>query len=166
MTMTHFTIRWMVQGDEFDEEDTPPLQILPLGASLGAEVFTLLFRKERNLLEVDFFNEGVECWFVSRAEQGPTQNLANGLYRASCSCVQASQVSLELFFKLLLQWHPNQALVRSCLIVGTRPWHPHSRSPSPSYGATLSRIRLAAELILILREFQGRWVADRMPGNI
>ena len=143
MTMTHFTIRWMVQGDEFDEEDTPPLQILPLGASLGAEVFTLLFRKERNLLEVDFFNEGVECWFVSRAEQGPTQNLANGLYRASCSCVQASQVSLELFFKLLLQWHPNQALVRSCLIVGIRPWHPHSRSPSPSYGATLNRIRLA-----------------------
>ena len=51
----------MVLGNEFDQEDTPPLQILPLGASLGAEVFTLLFRKERNLLEVDFFNEGVEC---------------------------------------------------------------------------------------------------------
>ena len=165
MTMTHFTIRWLVTGDEFDQEDTPPLQILPLGASLGAEVFKL-FRKERNLLEVDYSNEGVECWFVSRAEQGPTKNLANGLYRASCSCVQASQVSLELFFKLVLQWHPNQALVRSCLIVGTRPWHPHSRLPSPSYGAMLSRIRLAAGLILILREFQRRWAADRMPGNL
>ena len=50
----------MVQGDEFDEEDTPPLQILPLGASLGAEVFTF-FGIERNLLEVDYFNEGIEC---------------------------------------------------------------------------------------------------------
>ena len=50
----------MVTGDEFDQEDTPALQILPLGASLGAEVFTF-FRKERNILEVDYFNEGVEC---------------------------------------------------------------------------------------------------------
>ena len=50
----------MVPGDEFDQEDTPALQILPLGASLGAEVFTFLI-KERNLLEVDYFNEGVEC---------------------------------------------------------------------------------------------------------
>ena len=43
----------MVPGDEFDQEDTPSLQILPLGASLGAEVFTFL--------EVDYFNEGIEC---------------------------------------------------------------------------------------------------------
>ena len=32
----------MVPGDEFDQEDYPALQILPLGASLGAEVFTFL----------------------------------------------------------------------------------------------------------------------------
>ena len=32
----------MVTGEEFDQEDTPALQILPLGASLGAEVFTFL----------------------------------------------------------------------------------------------------------------------------
>ena len=51
----------MVTGDEFDQEDTPALQILPLGASLGAEVFTFFFRKEGNLLEVDYSNEGVEC---------------------------------------------------------------------------------------------------------
>ena len=60
MTMTHFTIRRMVPGDEFDQEDTPALQILPVGASLGAEVFTF-FGIERNLLEVDYFNEGIEC---------------------------------------------------------------------------------------------------------
>ena len=64
MTMTHFTIRRMVIGDEFDQEDTPALQILPLGASLGAEVFTF-FIKEKNLLEVDYFNEGVECCCLS-----------------------------------------------------------------------------------------------------
>ena len=58
--------RLVSDDDRFDQEDLPLLKILPLGGFLGAQVMTPesgvhIFEKEKKVLEVDYFNEGVEC---------------------------------------------------------------------------------------------------------